>query len=273
MANWRFTIAYDGTAYAGWQIQPADQTVQGRLHDCLSRLFQAEVTVAGCSRTDSGVHALCQVATFHPPPKSPIPATDAHRALRQMLPPDIRLLATEVMPDGFHARHDAVGKCYTYVLHRGELQSPFVPRYCWIRPAAFDIHAMGAAAKQLVGRYDFTTFSATSDDPGCTPVKTLTRLDMREHGRFLLVTVVGDSFLYKMVRRLVGFLVAVGRGQLDAGHTARIRDAGERNAGFDTAPPQGLFLEQVFYDEAELQAFTPGDLPFLQLMGEGPAPK
>ena len=96
---------------------------------------------------------------------------------------------------------------------------------------------------------------------------------MREHGRFLLVTVVGDSFLYKMVRRLVGFLMAVGRERLDAGHTARIRDACERNAGFDTAPPQGLFLEQVFYDEAELQAFTPGDLPFLQLMGEGSAQK
>ena len=122
MANWRFTIAYDGTAYAGWQIQPDSQTVQGCLHDCLSRLFQTEMTVAGCSRTDSGVHALCQVATFHPPPESPISATDAHRALRQMLPPDIRLLDTEIMPDGFHARHDAVGKCYTYVLHRGELQ-------------------------------------------------------------------------------------------------------------------------------------------------------
>lgn len=264
--NWLFTIAYDGTAYTGWQIQSDGHTVQGCLQACLSKLFHTEAVTQGCSRTDAGVHALHQAVTFAPPAEPPIPAQDAHRALRNMLPPDIRLLATEVMPPEFHARFKALGKCYTYVMYRGALQSPFVPRYCWSVPESIDIEAMRTAANALIGTHDFTTFSATSTAQSRDPVKTLTCVDVRESDRFVLMTVIGNAFLYKMVRRLAGFLCAVGRGALDPAATTAILHSKERNSGFDTAPPQGLFLERIFYEESHMLTHRPEEMPFMSLL-------
>ena len=270
--NWLLRLAYDGTAYAGWQIQPAVPTIQGELQRALGHLFGLQQPRTwGCSRTDAGVHALAQMVTFLAPAQPPIPPAGARQALNHRLPPDIRVVAiTEAAPE-FHARHAATGKAYTYLIHRGGLTSPFLHRYCWPLGYELDLARMRTAADQLVGTHDFAAFTVKGNDPpaaAADTVRTVHTWHLREVGNFLAVTVVGASFLHKMVRRLTGFLVEVGRGRLTpAPPAALLRPRGPAAVAFATAPPQGLFLEAVFFDEATRAAFAPGLLPFGQLVG------
>ncbi len=263
--NWLLTLAYKGTAYAGWQIQPGSATIQGKLEDALSDLFGSPIRVSGCSRTDAGVHALDQRATLRLPLTPSISPENTLRALNGRLPDDIHIIAIDEMPPEFHARYNAVGKAYTYVIHVGDMVSPFLRDCCWQVRHELNPAAMERTAGMLIGTHDFTTFSAAGSTPDQDPVKTLDRIPMERVGSFLMIIVIGDSFLYKMVRRLVGYLVEVGRGRLDCGDAPHLLEARDRNVGFDTAPAAGLFLDRVFYNETEFCDYLPQQLPFLRL--------
>jgi tRNA pseudouridine38-40 synthase len=214
-------VAYDGTAYAGFQAQPGRDTIQARLEQALG----CRVRAAG--RTDAGVHALGQVVDFWY--DGPVPTERLVRALA--LPPDIVPVAAWEVPPDFHARHHAVAKQYRYLIWRGERPSPFVARYSWHYPGPLDLEAMQAFAATLVGRHDFAAY-AVAGRPVRDSVRTLTRCTVSADGPLLVVRVAADGFLYKMVRRIVGRLWEVGRG------APELRSV---------APPQGLCLEWVAY--------------------------
>ena len=266
--NWLLELAYDGSNYAGWQIQPGEPTVQGTLRDALSRLFAGEtLEVQGCSRTDAGVHALAQMVSFRPPDRPPNDPDTVCKALNARLPADIRVLGITGQAPGFNARRDAKAKAYTYLVHRGRLRSPFLNRYCWQLKYELDLDKMRQAAAMLRGTHDFAAFTVNlrhqqREHTNCS----LYAWHLRRAGSFIAITVIGASFLYRMVRRLTGYLVEVGRGRLEAQSAAGLLTAGEpHKVAFETAPPQGLFLERVFFDDAGA-AYIPRQLPFLQLL-------
>jgi tRNA pseudouridine38-40 synthase len=264
MMNLLLSIAYDGRKYHGWQVQPNAPTVQGEVATRLSELFKTDVPVQGCSRTDAGVHALDQKVTVRPPDDAPqIPAENIRRALNGSLPQDIRVITATDMPEDFRSR-DNVGKTYTYVLHPGRVTSPFLYGYCWEINPPMDIELMKGAAADLLGTHDFTPFGVNSDVER-DPNKTMHRFEIEPDDGLLRISVTGDAFLYKMVRRLVGYLVAVGTERLPPNITAQAFEDPDSFPPFDTAPSQGLFLEKVFYDADEMTSYRCTKLPFLQL--------
>lgn len=233
----------------------------------MSRVLGDSIRIHGCSRTDRGVHALDQTASFTPPADNGIPADNFRRAVNAVLPPDIRVRSVEPVPPEFHARHDAAGKAYTYVLFSGrELTSPFCARYCWQHTRPLDIAAMRHAAALLPGTHDYTGFAVKSKESDRDPVKTLYAVHMKKAASFVVITVIGNAFLYRMVRRLTGFLVAVGHGTIAPDAVALVLQQHESSPSFDTAPPQGLFLERVFYAAADMAPHTARQLPFLAFL-------
>jgi tRNA pseudouridine38-40 synthase len=256
------TVAYDGTGYSGWQAHRGIRTIQGAVDEKLERLYRLPITAAGCSRTDAGVHALAQKVTVCPPAVPDIPPENVRRFLNNALPPEIRVRDAASRPADFHSRFDNIGKAYTYLLAPGGHSAPFINRYIW-ETAHLDPIAMQAAADQLLGTHDFTSFSVSgSSRAEDDTIRTLHRVRVFPIGGLLAISVVGNAFLYRMVRRIVGFLMEVGRGRYCAENVADIFDARDRST-FQTAPPHGLFLHEVFFDEADLQSFEVTELPFL----------
>ena len=255
-------IAYDGTNYSGWQIQPHCLAVQEVIQKKLTGLFdRLPIHIIGCSRTDTGVHAQGFVATFLTPERPSIPPERVQKALNHMLPPDIRIREIKKVPLEFHARYDTAGKAYTYVLNLGP-ESPFTGRYSWKPIHVMDVEKIRAAAQRLTGRHDYSSFvveRANIDDA----VRTIFRIDVQEFGQFCCLTFVGDGFLYKMIRCLMGTLEAAGSGKLSPDDVTAILEAKDRSCAPETAPPRGLFLMKVFYDPAERDAYTLPCPPFL----------
>lgn len=278
MRTLKLTLAYDGTRYAGWQIQPTSPTVQGVLQQTLCKITCEEIQTIGSSRTDAGVHALGQVVSF---------ATATHltnavlrRALNAELPEDIVVLAIQDAPSSFNARHDAVSKRYRYHLYDGSLKNVFHRRYCWQLRTRLDEAAMHRAGQGLLGKHDFSSFES-SGSPRASSVRTLTELTVRRgagegggqssesaagqggaesrglwpvSGPWLgfradevSIDVVADGFLYNMVRAIVGTLVQVGRGARDESWPAQVLAGADRSLAGPTAPPEGLFLIHVEY--------------------------
>lgn len=246
-------LAYDGEGYSGWQLQPGRRTVQGELEAALLRLCGEAVRVTGSGRTDAGVHALGQVAHFDDP--RGLPPGRLALALNAHLPPDLRVLAAAVAPDGFHARHDARDKTYVYQLHvpggrdqpAGRAELPPLRRRTWHSAGgALDLQAMRQAAALLVGRHDFTALSKRMDDARGT-VRSLrsVRVLRAPHGVRLLVT--GDGFLYGMVRLIAGLLLDVGRGRRPAGGVPQLLAAADRSRGPPSLPAHALCLWRVRY--------------------------
>lgn len=268
-ARWlKLTVAYDGTAYAGWQIQPDLPTVQGALEQAWQSLTQETVRVTAAGRTDAGVHALGQAVGVLT--ETRLTNEDLHRGLNAVLPEDVAVLAVELARDDFHATHDAVAKRYRYQLHDGRTPPVFDRRYTWHYPHALDTAAMHRAGQALVGRHDFVSFeSAGSERPDtvrtiheltCTRgVGTILRLTMHAAGRCarsqnspnpfdrVTIEVAGDGFLYNMVRAIVGTLLEVGRGTREEHWPAEVLAARDRRQAGQTAPPHGLFLVSVDY--------------------------
>ncbi len=241
-------VAYDGREFAGWQVQPDHPTVQGVLEVALGRVHGVSpgtVRIVGAGRTDAGVHALGQVASYLPPtPRSP---EVLRAALAGLLPETVRVLAVREMPAEFHARGSAAGKVYRYRVVNRELALPFEAPFAWHVRAPLDLAAMRAAAAHLVGRHDFAAFQ-TAGSPTETTVRTLHRLDVRERpGGVVEVEAVADGFLYRMVRNLVGLLVEVGLGRRPPDDAARVLAARDRSAAGRTAPARGLCLVRVLY--------------------------
>jgi tRNA pseudouridine38-40 synthase len=245
----KLTLAYDGTDFAGWQIQPTARTVQGTVQSILARITGEPVNLVGSGRTDAGVHALGQVASFE---TSSGHACDVFcRALNAELPDDIAVLSVEEAPTGFHARGWARRKRYRYVFHDSGMRDVFARRYCWPVPYRLDETAMQRGAAALVGKHDFSSFE-TSGSERESSVRTIFAIDITrplgDRPYELHLEIEADGFLYNMVRAIAGTLVLVGRGVRTEAWVAEALAAWNRSAAGPTAPAQGLFLLWVKYD-------------------------
>jgi tRNA pseudouridine38-40 synthase len=245
MTRLKITVSYDGAAYAGWQVQPNGVTVQEKLETALNRLTGEKVKVHGSGRTDTGVHARAQVA--HVDLERAMPLKTITRALNGMLPPDIRVLKVETASSTFHARRSVRIKEYRYFIWTGKVMPPFVRRYRTHVAAALGVAAMQAAAALLVGRHDFSAFTANPNRRVESTVRTLQGLRVTKRGSEVVIAARADGFLYKMVRSLAGFLIRVGQGDLTPADATRILASKERTARVPTAPASGLFLWNVTY--------------------------
>lgn len=267
MSNYLLTIAYDGSRFHGWQRQPEDLTVQGHLEQTFSRLFDREIKLDGTSRTDAGVHALGQRASFHT--DLGIPTERLARVMNNALCgcedgsfalSPVRILEAMEMPEDFHARFDSKGKKYVYRILPGKVDI-FRRNYVYHvggqnrnDPAkkdggvALDTNAMDAAAKLLVGTHDFKSFEASGGTPRETTVRTIFEASVRSADDEIIIEVAGDGFLYNMVRIITGTLVEVGQGKRTPEDIANIIEAKDREVAGHTAPPYGLYLKEVYYD-------------------------
>ena len=242
--RFKLSLEYLGTRYSGWQIQKNARTVQGELqHAIETATGQRRFELYGSGRTDAGVHALLQVAHLEIETKL---APDRLRfAVNDELPADINVLAVEKAPPRFHARHGAVGRSYLYQVSRR--RSAFAKPFVWWVKDALDFPRMRKAAAAFVGQHDFRSFTADDPDEKSTEVR-VESVELREEGDLILIRVRGSHFVWKMVRRMVGVLVEVGRGTLPAMQVPLLlRDASNLPASY-TAPPSGLFLERVLYE-------------------------
>jgi tRNA pseudouridine38-40 synthase len=247
MRNLKVTVQYDGTAFVGWQRQDTGVSIQGLLEDALVPIEGAAVVVHGAGRTDAGVHALAQVATFglH----AAIDPATLTRALNGVLPPEVRVTAAEDVEEGFHARFSAVGKVYEYRFVNGPFISPFLHRYAWHVPGPLDLDAMREAATLIVGTRDFECFQG-SGSPVATTVRTVRSIEWENGDGFDTPTIVrmeGDGFLRHMVRNIAGTLVDIGAGRWPASDMTSILESRNRARAGRTAPARGLFLVRVLY--------------------------
>jgi tRNA pseudouridine38-40 synthase len=245
--NIRLLLEYDGTGYHGWQRQLDGATIQGVLEAAVARLTQAPAAIIGSGRTDAGVHARGQVANFRT--GSAIPLKAFHQGLNSMLPKDIAVLeATEAEPS-FHARKSARAKTYEYRILNRPNRSPLHHHYSWWIAAPLDLSVMIGAAAALPGEHDFTAFRASGSD-NLNPVRRVLAASWREEpGGWLSFTVTATGFLRGMVRSLVGTMAEVGRGKAPLTVLTELLESGARHLAGPTAPPQGLYLVEVFYEE------------------------
>jgi tRNA pseudouridine38-40 synthase len=242
--RWKCVCAYDGTMFAGWQSQTGGNAIQDVIEKRLARILGAPVRIQSSGRTDAGVHALGQVFHFdadwrHGPEK-------LAAALRAGLPPAIQIKSARAVPPEFHARFSATGKIYTYHVFLGDAD-PFTRPFCWPFFHQLDFAAMEKAAAVLRGAHDFKAFSAFNRVKRENTVRDLRRLEIVRRGRRVRITAEAVGFLYKMVRSLVGALVAVGEGKLTPERVRTILESRHRTAAVTTAPAQGLFLVKVKY--------------------------
>jgi tRNA pseudouridine38-40 synthase len=243
----KLLLEYDGTRYVGWQVQPNGPSIQAEVERALSRLHARPVRVVAAGRTDAGVHARGQVASF--PEARPLPLSAYVKGMNALLPEDVAVREAAVMPDGFDARRDARGKRYRYRLENLATRAPLGRLQAWQVFRPLDVAAMRAAAAPLLGRHDFSSFQA-SDCVADHAVRELRRLDVEgEAGGTIEVVAEATAFLKHMVRNLVGTLVEVGLGARDAATIPGLLAAQDRTLAGRTAPPQGLVLEQVFYED------------------------
>ena len=253
MRYFKLTIAYDGTDFHGWQIQASKPTLQGEIVAVLKRLTQENVQLRGAGRTDAGVHALGQVASFHT--QSPLSAGEFQRALNALLPPTIRIVDCEEKGPDFNARWSAKGKVYRYRLYRGKVVPPMLWRYVLHYPFPLDEDAMRDAAARFVGVHDFSSIAASTGSEDDDKERNMEReifsaeLKRTEDGEELWFTVHGRSFLRYMVRKMVGTLLDVGRGKLNPEDIDRLYELKDRSKSGPTVSPQGLWMVHVDHDE------------------------
>ncbi len=253
MPRYRILVAYDGTDIHGWQKQPDERSVQEDIETALLPLSPggAPVEVNGSGRTDAGVHAIGQVAHFDLARE--ISGTSLRRALNDRLPEDIRIRAAERAPDDFDARRSTHSKEYRYLIYNAETMDPSLRRPRLHVPRRLDFDAMRAAAAELVGEHDFAAFCANPQRPIESTVRTVYKVDVADMSPEVEIRVAGNGFLYKMVRSIAGFLVAVGTGRAKASEARPILESKIRTARVESAPARGLFLWRVDYPDRPFQ--------------------
>ena len=254
MRYFKLIIAYDGTDFHGWQMQSNKPTIQGEIVNVLRRITQENVQLHGAGRTDAGVHALGQIASFRT--QSTLSAGEFQRALNALLPPTIRIVAAEEVGPDFNARWSARGKVYRYRLYRGRVVPPVLWRYVLHYPFPLDEDAMRDASARFVGMHDFASFAASTgseeDDKERSTEREIysTELVRSSDGEELVFTIRGRSFLRYMVRKIVGTLLDVGRGKLKPDDIDRLYELKDRSKSGPTVPPQGLCMVSVELEEA-----------------------
>ncbi|MBC7189446.1 tRNA pseudouridine(38-40) synthase TruA [Candidatus Aerophobetes bacterium] len=244
MTNFKLTLAYDGTSYYGWQIQPDVPTIQGEVQNALWKILKEKVDVQSAARTDRGVHARAQVANFKT--STFLPPFSLRSALNSLLPPDIRVRKVEKVSDDFHARHSACYKIYRYFLYVRSPLCPWIRNFCWWLSFPLDLEKMKEAASFLIGRHDFSSFQ-NAGSPSTTTVREIEELKILKKGPIIIIHVRADGFLYKMVRNIVGTLVEVGRGKIKPEYMRELLEVRDRRKAGPTAPAKGLFLWKVGY--------------------------
>ena len=251
MRNVKLLLAYDGSEFSGWQVQPDVPTIHGTLASAIGRLTGEKVSLQGSGRTDAGVHALAQVANF--PTASSIPLAHLATALNHLLPASIRVLEAEEVPMEFHARKSARSKTYRYRMYRAPVCPPFLARYVWHYPFPLDETALEQAAQQVLGEHDFRSFAAVDpeagrEDANRSTVRRIFRSNWTRMGDELVYSVEGNGFLHHMVRNLVGTFVLAGKGTLRPEDVKLILERRDRSAAGRTAPANGLYLVRVEYE-------------------------
>lgn len=248
MKRYMLIVAYDGTAYSGFQVQPAAPTIEGELNKHLSALFGRDIKVIGASRTDAGVHALCNVAVFDA--ETTMPAEKIAYALNQRLPEDIRILKSGEVADDFHPRHTDTRKTYEYRIITGEFPNPLKRLYAYHTYHSLDIMRMQKAATYLVGEHDFKSFCSVKAVVEST-VRTIYTVDVEQREEEITIRVCGNGFLYNMVRIIAGTLLEVGKGRWEPEKVKEMLESKDRCAAGPTAPAHGLTL--VKYEFLELE--------------------
>jgi len=248
MLKFNLVIAYDGTAYQGWQWQRIGLGVQQRVEEALAKLFPSAPRLHSSSRTDTGVHALGMVAHFEiPKAEARIPSARLPIAINSLLPPDIRIQSAVRKPSKFHARFDATGKQYRYFVWSSVGMNPLLRNTAWHVPRKLDLPAMRLAAKLFLGERDFQSFAANPGYKRTTTVRNLTRCEIKKSGAQLTFIIEGDGFLYRMCRGIVGTLVQVGMGKFTPDEVATMLAKADRRVAGMSAPAQGLVLWKVYY--------------------------
>lgn len=245
MKRIKLEIAYDGASYNGWQIQPGKPTIEGIVNQALSELLQEEITVIGASRTDAGVHAKGNVAVFDT--ETRIPADKICHALNRFLPWDIRAQSSVEVPSDFHPRKVKSKKIYEYSILNRSISLPTERLYSYFVYYNLDVGAMREAAAFLVGEHDFTSFCSVKTQALDT-VRRIYHIDVEEDGYMIRIRVIGNGFLYNMVRIIVGTLIEVGRGAMASDDMVRILEGLDRGLAGPTAPAHGLTLIGIEYD-------------------------
>lgn len=251
MRNILLSLAYDGRAYHGWQIQHNADTVQARLQDAMTQVLGSAPPIKGCSRTDSGVHARMFCVSFATDAK--IPCERLIPALNVKLPRDIAVTACREVPEGFHARYDCRGKRYSYEIWNDPVKNPFLDRLATRWQYPLDTEAMKRNGMPLLGTHDFSALCAAGSsidprDPDADTVRTITEFDVRRQGSMVYITVAADGFLYNMVRIIAGTLLDMEAGRIAPDSMADIIASRDRGRAGHTAPPDGLYLDEVFYN-------------------------
>jgi tRNA pseudouridine38-40 synthase len=245
MRNLKLTIRYEGTEFFGWQSQPGRRTVQQTLEKAIAEITREDRVRVNCSgRTDSGVHAVAQVANVYTASK--LNCETLLKAINAKLPADVSVREVVEVPQSFCANKDAIRKAYRYVIQDGRLHDPFMRKHAWFVRQPLDADAMRRASRCLVGRHDFRCFE-TEWPNRLTSVRTITHLTVSRFGEFIWIDVEADGFLYNMVRAIAGSLVQVGRGYWPESRIGEVLTAMDRRLAGPTAPPEGLFLMRVTY--------------------------
>lgn len=246
--KFKLTVAFDGTNYAGWQMQKTGLGVQQVIEEALAKLFRSHPILQSSSRTDTGVHALGMVAHFElPRAEFRMPLAKLPLALNAHLPEDIRVVRAQRAPAAFHARFSARGKQYRYFIWNHPATNPLLRQQAWHVPRQLDVAAMRAAAAHFVGRHDFASFAANPGYDIGPSVRTLGKCDLLQRGPLLTLIIEADGFLYKMCRGIAGTLAQVGLGRLPAASIPQILAHRDRRTAGMTAPAHGLVLWKVFY--------------------------
>lgn len=244
MRNIKIEIEYDGTNYCGWQIQQNGITVQEEITKALKKLTGKDITVHGSGRTDAGVHAKGQVASFIL--ENNIPTDRLPLALNGKLPKDIVITDAVEVPMDFHARYSAIAKRYMYHIYESRYRSALLRNYSYHVYYKLNHEKMREAAKMLIGTHDFRAFMTSGSSVQDT-VRTIYELDIINEGKSLYIYIKGDGFLYNMVRIIIGTLIEIGTGKMQISQIEKLFETKERTVAGQTAPPQGLFLDKVYY--------------------------
>ncbi len=256
-------IAYKGIEFSGWQVQPNKPTVQEMLEKKIGYLYAGQkITVKSAGRTDAGVHALGMTATFEPPDSPLIDCNKLIKALNSILPRSIYIRKAKEVKSDFDARFSAVGKAYTYVICNSNSAGPFADKLCYHNTNFADLNNLEQTAQCFIGKHDFSSYASELNKTKKNPIRHIYRIEVNQFPGYICITFIGKSFLYKMVRSLMGTLIQAAETKISPEQVKHILKSKNRSKAHVTAPAHGLYLMKVFYDQENMNSFKLENVPF-----------